>query len=480
MATVHWPLAQRRGNLRRQQELRDIPFILTASEDYPGGVNDYIYERVRGKVRALHGADDNLVLKPLGRSAAYKLANGLADLITWAESEQAHPSLGEIRWEELRAWHITDLYQEALLQGYWSAHFFRYQVPSPLNPRSVRQKVSSLLGCFIWMSNRGLVLEFDYEPQFQLVENAKRSSLLSYRREMRHTITNAVPTPQRAFRKAPGDLPLPSTEHLQRFFEAIHNPSHRLAAMQMFETGMRAEEVVENTLIPGALHRRDTESGRWYVHPDWPQAEYELTYSLSDDRMIGVLPSREAAWFEDARLGYQCDYRILGKNKKIRKVNVPPSLLRRIWKFIDSKERGDLLQKRISRGLGESAHVYLNRFGEKLSYHAIWESFNQANKKLKAPLDLTPHLMRHAFACHFLEQGIIEQARTAGIDPLNLPPEILMQMGSTVLMVIQNELGHSEFETTKQYLQQLVSGRLRMQALQVWNGFLDDLDPIDG
>lgn len=478
MATVHWPLQD--ANLSRDCHLRDVPFILTAEDDYPDPINEFIHERARGKVCALHGADDNLLLKPLGRSAVYKLANNLADLLTWAESEQAHPTLGVIAWQDLRAWHITDLYQNALLQGFWSAHFFRYREPSPLNPASVKQKISAILSCYIWMSKRESILEFDYEPKLQVIEGAKRESLLSYRREMRARVITSTPSPVRSFRKAPADLPLPSPEHLQAFFEAIPSPAHRLAAMQMFETGMRAEEVVENTLLPGMRHQRDVNSGRWYVHPSWPQGDYELAHSFTDDRMLGVLPTREAAWFEDGRKGYQCEYRILGKNKKIRRVNMPPVLLRRIWKYVDSNERELLVAKRSDCGGQDIAFAYLNRFGEKLSYHAIWEAFDRANQKVKGPVDLTPHLMRHAFACHFLEQGIAEQARTMGVEMRHLSPDIITQLGGTILLTIQNELGHSEFGTTRKYLQQLISGSVRLQATAAWNGYLDNFENADG
>lgn len=473
MATVHWPLQDVRRTRMSPVQLRDIPFILTAEEDYPEGINNYIYERVRGRVRALHGAEPNLVCRPLGRSSAYKLANGLADLITWGETERAHPSLGVIKWQDIRAWHIVELYQEALLQGFWSAYFFRHQIPSALNPRSVSQRVSAVLGCFIWMSREGFVRTFDSEPEHKVVENAKRSSLVAYHQEMRQAITNSVPAPQRAYRKAPIDLPLPSPEHLLQFFEAIPNVSHRLAVMQMFETGMRATEVVENTLIPGLSHQRDLKSGQWYAHPDWPHAPYILSYSMSDDRMIGVLPTREMAWFEDARLGYQCQYRILGKNRKIRRINIPPRLLQRIWKFVDSRERVELAQRASTFDQPPKAHVYLNRFGNKLSYHAIWESCDRANRLIKAPFSLTPHLMRHAYACYFLEQGIAEQARASGIDPHELSRDGLMQIGGSILMTIQSDLGHKEFETTRKYLLQVASGRVQMQAVRVWNNFLD-------
>lgn len=474
MATLHWP----RCEIARDSSfaaLRDIPFVLTESEDYPDGINLYLYERARGKLAAQHKPHNRLILRPLERSSAKVVAHHLVDLLTWAETELAHPSLGCLDWREVKAWHINDLWKEQLLLGYWSENFFRTNKASPLNPLTVRSRVSTALGCYTWMGQQGLIRNFDYEPRMHTVQRAKDSMLISYRREMRETVVNSVPV-KRAIRRSPADLPLPSLEHLQRFFEAIPKGSHRLAALLLFETGMRAEELVENTLIPGQTHQRGRDLPLNWRHPAWPDDPYRLKYSLSDNLMLGVLPTIEAAWNEDARQGYQCAYRVLGKNHKLRKVSIPPALLQRIWTYIGSNERQSLAEVRRQRGKPPTAHVFLNRFGDPLSYHAIWESFDAANDLLKAPVRLTPHLLRHAFACYFLEAAILAAAQEKGYDVTRIPHDFVMSAGETALLVLQSELGHAYPATTRRYLTQIASGRLHLAAQTAWNNFLDGIE----
>ena len=93
MATLHWPDRE----ITRDPSfiaLSDIPFLLTAAEDYPDGINLYLYERARGKLAAQHNPHNRLILRPLERSSAKVLAHSLVDLLTWAETEHAHPSVG--------------------------------------------------------------------------------------------------------------------------------------------------------------------------------------------------------------------------------------------------------------------------------------------------------------------------------------------------------------------------------------------------
>ena len=449
-------------------------------EGYPDGVNAYICERVRGSMPPRPGSSPRLIPRPLGRHAAKLIAYSLADLLRWAATASAHPNLGVIGWRDIRSWHVTELYQDALTLGFWSENYFATRTPSPLHPNTVRTRVSEALGCYAWMASEGYVPEFDYDPGLRTVQLSKDSALLSYRAEMTQVTVATVPTRARRIRRAPGDMPLPSLEHLTQFFEALPAGAHRLAALQIFETGMRAEEVVENTLIPGQTHQRDTSNDAWCVHPDWPPYRYPLSYSLSDNRMLGVIPSREMAWDIDARGGYQCEYRIIGKGPKIRKVHLPPKLLQAIWTHIDGG-RDALVLERLTRHERPLAHVYLNRFGDKLGYHAIWEACDRVNKKLRRPIDLTPHTLRHAYACYFLEAGLREEARRRSIDPDNIPLEILREHGETILLTIKEDLGHAEYETTRRYLTMIIAGRFRLKYHATWNAFLDGVGAsVDG
>jgi hypothetical protein len=501
VAGIYWPEVDRVRGAHLKASVAGIaqaPFILTNDEDYPDGINFYLAERVRGSASALH--DDPTPLMPkglrsgvrgkayrkkvaiqaMGQKGAYKIANALADFVTWTETERAHPSLGVIHWSEVRAWHITELYMTALVTGHWTAHFFRHGVASPLNPRStIKPRISAILGCYLWMSRHGYVREFDYQPAVKEVTRAKDACLLSYQKETRTRAVNDVPMAKRSFRLSPSDLDLPPLEHLTDFFEAFSDPTHRLVAMLMFESGMRAEEVVENTLLPGKMHTRD-HSGKWWVHPEWPKGPYLLEHSLSDPRMLGVLPTREMAFVPEARRGYQCDYKIVGKGFVGRNVHIPPALLMRMWKHADTKERSAKLAKRLARGLGEPANLFLNQYGDRLEYHAIWESFRETNKKVKRPIRLTPHLMRHAFACYFLEKDIYLQAEAMGISPDELSADMIMQLGQSTKLTLKQMLGHKEMETVDRYLVQIANSHVRLRVLESWNNFLDRFEDSHG
>jgi hypothetical protein len=323
-------ISMRRDDTQRilRTGLRDIPFVLTAEEDYPAPINDYIHGRCRGVIRA-PGKAKSVRIRRLAPRSAYKLAINIADVLTWGEAEQAHPAAGVIAWNELRAWQIEKLYLDALLSGFWSKAFFQTGMPQPLDPEYARSKAATVMSCYSWMSEKGAIRRFDEQPALIEIQNVKANSLLSFRNEMR-TVRSATSAPiPTVITRAITDLALPSIEELIALFELISDDDHRLSAITMFETGMRADELVHNTLLPGRLHSRVVD-GSQLAHPKWTSRPILMSYSLSDYRMIGVLPSQEQAWSRPIPEG-QLSYRILGKNSTIRRVSLPPVLLRRIW-----------------------------------------------------------------------------------------------------------------------------------------------------
>jgi hypothetical protein len=310
---------------------------MDGEERYPDGINAFIYERVRGKIRGTVSGKNRLILRPLRKRGAVKLAYNLCDVLTWMETVTAHPALGVIDWREAQPWHITELYMDAMLLGFWSENYWATRVPSPLAPETARERVGEALRCFSWTSKQGYSGSFDYEPEVHVIQRSKDDALLAYRSEMTTLSVEAVPSPVRPVRKQPGDSPLPTLEHLHDFFKNVPKGARRLATRHIFETGMRAEEVVSNALIPGRSHIRDKDEPFW--HPKWPSTPYMLEYNLRSDRMLGVIPTDVLAWSPSARRGYQCEYRILGKGLKIRKVSLPPEFVQALWAFIYGSRR---------------------------------------------------------------------------------------------------------------------------------------------
>lgn len=461
MATVQWP-SNEVSKSNRFAYLKGKPFILGADEEYLDGINAYIYERVRGSLPAKINGERRFRLKPLGRHARSKLAYNLCDAATWMESPAAHPILGPIDWRKIEPWHISELYMDAMLQGFWSENYWAKGVPAPLSPRTVKERVGEAIRCFSWTARNEYSGPFEYEPEIHVIQLAKDDALHAYRAGMRRITVESVPTRIRPVRKQPGDLPLPTLEHLHDYYAAFPKGPARLATLQIFETGMRLEEVIENTLIPGKLHQRDRSDRAFCIHPTWPEHPYLLEYNLKDDRMLGVIPTRELAWSPSTRSGYQCEYRIVGKGPKIRKVNIPPVFVQSLWAHIDGKRRSP------------SAHVYVNRDGNKLSSRQVWAASRAVNEKLAALIDITPHVLRHAYACYFLETAIIDQGQKQGYSVETIPDSFIKSFGETVLLTLKSQLGHSAFSTTRLYLQQLASGQLGLRYHRLWNAFLDE------
>lgn len=170
------------------------------------------------------------------------------------------------------------------------------------------------------------------------------------------------------------DIPVPkrnktlpsilSLSELKKIIKIAMNPKHKLIIKLLYGTGLRVSEIVN-------LKVKDIDF---------------------DEKLVKVK---------------------LGKGKKDRFVKLPDSISDEIKMFCN---------------IGNSAYVFPSNRGGKLTVKSIQKIVSNSAKKAGIEKRVYPHLLRHSFATHLLEQG-------------------------TDLRVIQKLLGHSSVKTTQIYTQ---------------------------
>ena len=112
--------------------------------------------------------------------------------------------------------------------------------------------------------------------------------------------------------------------------------------------------------------------------------------------------------------------RCMGKGEKERIVPLGESALHFLALYLEEGRQILLAEK------GYSEHLFLNRFGGKMSRQAFWKIMKKYLKQAGLSEAISPHTLRHSFATHLLEHG-------------------------ADLRSLQLMLGHSDIATTQIY-----------------------------
>lgn len=462
MAEIRIPAPEHMAPRRRTDPF--IPFVISDEDDYLDGLNHYLQRRCSGRIDP---ADVTApVLKPVALSfkTNIKIAQFLCDFRTFCETETAHPELGKISLEDVREWHILELYSNAMHRGLWSATYFHKGVAQPLDPSgTINPRLIENMRCFLWLSANGYTYDFKIEPEFEALRESLATSTTS--------LSSAVPQYAEPFkrnvRRSPGGFGLPSPNLVCDWLNELPRGAHRIAAIGIHEHGFRRAEICHSVLLEGHILTRNyvqlKKLNMW--HHGWNEVPIATAYDLHDDLMIGVLPLKHAATEVDSP-----KFRIIGKNNIVRTIHLKHGWLARVEQYADTDRNICLARRKAGPRV---PNLLINRDGMPLPPEALYQSFTRASERLNLSQHITPHVLRHVFACRFLQTAIEVDAHRRGYAVDELTHSQLAQYAELPLEVLRLELGHASVDTTRIYVEMLIRCWIAPRYHRAWNAVLD-------
>jgi site-specific recombinase XerD len=113
--------------------------------------------------------------------------------------------------------------------------------------------------------------------------------------------------------------------------------------------------------------------------------------------------------------------------------------------------------------------------GSPLSPKAFYTAISRANAKHQR-LKITPHVLRHIYACRFLQRAIEVDAHARGLAIAELTRQQIEEFAEMPLDVLRLELGHASVETTRKYVEMLIHDWIAPRYHEAWNSVLDAVE----
>lgn len=452
MATLQFPNRALLKGIHRAGP--HLPYIITRDDKLAEGPNHFLSERDRGRISKRDPDDPRA--KKLSPKTIRQCASRLTDYLTWMESSIAHPGVGSLRWQDTRRWLIEDLYEEALLSGYWSKDFWLTGHPSPLAYRStVKSRVDEAILCGMWLQRAGYIVDFEESPGDVAVARERALATQSFEAIAERLASSGIVKVQRTqVRQDPGTVLPPSDREISEIIAILPEGTMQLVALSLYELGLRAFELAEQMKIPPS----------WFANVD---------RSIIGGQTLGYLPDLDVVFSNAPDMEKRCKWRVKGKFGKVRWVMIPPKLLRLLWKYATVTRKAILKDK--PPELRAAHELFLNRRGKAIDYDDISMALRRANNTLNRQERITAHPLRHAYACKFIEVCILDDFAKAGIDPETASYDQFMRSGEGAIIVLQANLGHAEREMTMRYLKQLAGREMAFRYQNAFNNALDEL-----
>ncbi|MGH1366282.1 MAG: site-specific tyrosine recombinase XerD [Calditrichia bacterium] len=262
-----------------------------------------------------------------------------------------------------------------------------------------------------------------------LEKNLSHNTLVSYENDLKRyvefleehkiaTIEDVTPRFIESFTILLTDLGL-SSNSVARNFSAIRS-FHKYLVLErqterdpteLLETprlSRKLPEVLSIDTVLEILEAPDTESDFGVRDRTMLEVMYGAGLRVSEIIAMRV----EGILFDDDLL------RIVGKGNKERIVPIGEQGMAWLRRYVIEVRPG------MTKGLG--SHVFLNRFGRSLSRMGVWNIVRKYALEAAVSQRVYPHIFRHSFATHLLENG-------------------------ADLRAVQEMLGHSDISTTQIY-----------------------------